>query len=491
MKKDDIVTIRIEDYTHEGLGIGRADQMAVFVKDTVIGDLIQAKLIKLKKTYAYGRLMDIIEPSPQRVDALCPQARPCGGCQLQMMAYSSQLAWKKEKVKNCLEKIGGFSETEITAVLLPIKGMDHPWHYRNKAQFPIGTDKEGRPMAGFYAGRTHSIIGQADCLLGADANRDILDILLSHMGRTGIKSYDEKTGTGLIRHCLIRCSAETLRGGIGEIMICLVTNGRKIPEKEELIERMRAVPGVVSIVQNINTSRSNVILGTETKLLWGKSFIEDSIGDIRYHISARSFYQVNPVQTRFMYDTVRSFADLSGYETVWDLYCGTGTIALYLAGSAGHVYGVEIIPEAIEDARENAGRNRIANATFFCGKAEEVLPAFYREHGTGADVMIVDPPRKGCDAHLLTAMSAMKPRRIVYVSCDPATLARDLKVLCAAGYAIQKIQPIDMFPQTIHVETVCLLSNTQRPKKESYITLDVEKEDYYRIKDSEKEQGKK
>ena len=489
VKKEEIVTIRIEDLTQDGLGIGRVEGMAVFVKDTVIGDLIRAKLIKLKKNYAYGRLLEILEASPDRVTPPCEAARPCGGCQLQMMSYEAQLRWKERKVRECLTRIGGFALSAGGIDFRPVKGMDTPWQYRNKAQFPIGTNREGRLAAGFYAGRTHSIIEQEQCLLGAPVNREILRILLSHMEKHQIAAYDEKTGTGLIRHCLIRCSAEALseqteKAVPGQIMICLITNGSRIPGEERLLKQLTAIPGVVSIVQNINTGRTNVILGENTRLLWGNPYIEDRIGSVTYRISARSFYQVNPVQTKTLYETALEFAGLTGQESVWDLYCGIGTISLFLARHARHVYGVEIVPEAIEDARKNAELNHLENTTFFTGKAEEVLPEWYRKNAKTADVIVTDPPRKGCEESVLETMVAMRPQRIVYVSCDPATLARDLKYLCAKGYDLKTVQPVDMFPQTVHVESCVLLKRVSNRKADSYVKLNVKMEDYYRNKDS-------
>ncbi len=459
MKKEDIVLLRIEDLSSDGLGIGHTSEgMAVFVKDTVIGDQVRAKIIKVKKHYAFGRLEEIVEASPERCKPRCPSARACGGCQIQMMDYEAQLKYKQKKVKDCLERIGGISDVTV----LPTIGMESPWRYRNKAQFPVGTGKNGKPIAGFYAARTHSIIEQRDCMLGVPENARILERVLQWMEQHHISAYDEKTGKGLIRHVMIRKGFAT-----GQIMVCIVANtsNGKLPHSESLIQTLtEAELGdpvnavITSIVLNCNTENTNVILGKRTLTLWGKDVIEDRIGDVRYEISARSFYQVNPEQTAKLYQTALDYADLRGQETVWDLYCGIGTISLFLAQKAGRVYGVEIVPEAIQDAKRNAELNGMTNAEFFVGKAEEVLPEKYRSEKICADVIVIDPPRAGCERPVLDTMIAMAPDRIVYVSCDPATLARDLGILRDGGYEIQKVQPVDQFGHSTHVETCVLLT---------------------------------
>ena len=449
MKKNDTIELIIEDISNEGLGIGHAEGMAVFVKDALIGDRILAGITAVKKNLAYARIAHMIEPGPGRRQAPCPQARRCGGCQIQEMDYAAQLAFKEKKVRGNLERIGGFRDLPME----PIIGMEEPWRYRNKAQFPVGTDREGNLIAGFYAGRTHYIIDHHDCLLVAPENREILETVLDHMRRYQIPAYDEQIGTGLVRHVMTRKGFST-----GQIMVCLVLNGEKIKNEEELAGRLTRIPGVCSVMVSVNRARTNVIMGKTVRCLGGEAYIEDRIGDVAYRISPLSFFQVNPVQTEKLYETALEFAGLTGTETVWDLYCGIGTISLFLAQRAAHVCGVEIIPEAIRDARENAARNGIENAQFFVGKAEEVLPEKYEKEGARADVIVVDPPRKGCDAALLETILQMEPERIVYVSCDSATLARDLKFLCAGGYALQRVRPCDMFPHTVHVETVVLMS---------------------------------
>ena len=473
MNKNDIVTVEITDIGVSGEGIGHVDGYTLFIKDAVIGDVVEAKVMKAKKNYGYARLMKVVTPSEYRVEAKCAFARRCGGCQIQEMSYDRQLVFKDQKIRGNLERIGGFTKEQIDAVMQPVVGMEHPFGYRNKAQFPFGTDKEGNPITGFYAGRTHDIIANTDCALGVEQNQEILEIILQYMRENKIKSYDEKTGKGLIRHALIRYGFKTK-----EIMVCLVINGKKLPKAERLIEKLIQIEGMTSITISPNTRKDNVIMGDSYEILWGQGYITDYIGNVKYQISPLSFYQVNPVQTEKLYGLALEYADLKGDETVWDLYCGIGTISLFLAQKAKQVYGVEIVPQAIEDAKENAKINAIDNAEFFVGKAEEVLPEYYaeyaREHNgetAHADVIVVDPPRKGCDETLLETIVKMQPEKVVYVSCDSATLARDLKYLCANGYEIKVCRGVDQFPQSVHVETVVLLSHK---KADSYIHIDVE-----------------
>ena len=536
-RKNDHVTVTIEDIGSEGEGIGRVEGFTLFVKDAVVGDTVEAKIVKSKKNYAYARMEKILKASPFRVEPLCPFHRQCGGCQIQALSYEKQLEFKNRKIRNNLIRIGGFDEALVDECMEPIIGMEEPWRYRNKAQYPVGTDREGNVITGFYAGRTHAIVANTDCLLGVEENKEILEIILDHMRRYKISAYDEVSGEGLVRHILIRKGFSS-----GEIMVCLVLNkkmtnmsyievasvdnndydnncrndrnGRHqlaayefIPEQGELLNRLEKVHGMTSVSVSINTEQSNVIMGKEIFTIWGEPVITDTIHmrdmtkegypmtgkELSFHISPLSFYQINPVQTEKLYSTALEFAGLTGKETVWDLYCGIGTISLFMAGSAKRVYGVEIVSQAVEDARENARRNGITNAKFFIGKAEEVLPEFYVKGGwMGADdrgredaesgvcagevlswqnvpmpgdsemlhpdVIVVDPPRKGCDEACLMTILKMQPKRIVYVSCDSATLARDLSVLCDGGYEVKRIKGVDMFSQSVHVETVCLLS---------------------------------
>lgn len=540
--KNQIVELWIEDIGTEGEGIGKVDGYTLFVKGAVAGDYIRARIIKVGKTYGYARIEGILTASKDRVTPVCDKAGRCGGCQLQQLSYEAQLAFKQNKVKNCLQRIGGIevedvSEKDIVVnaenvadgdaekmqkmddskpVMYPILGMKEPYYYRNKAQYPVGRNKEGRIVTGFYAGRTHSIIETETCAIQAPVNEVLLATVRTFMEEYNISAYDEETNKGLVRHILTRVGFVT-----GEIMVCLVINGTKLPRAQELVDRLqKAVEvwnqntkknsllyetyskdtkrvesisktnkqemGIVqkqeancalsakkdsenvdkqelllkSVCLNVNREKTNVILGDTVLPLFGETYITDYIGDISYRISPLSFYQVNPTQTKVLYDTALAFADLHGDEIVWDLYCGIGTISLFLAKQAKQVYGVEIIPQAIQDAKENAVRNNITNAEFFVGAAEDVLPAKYKESNGSmrADVIVVDPPRKGCDQTLLSTIVAMEPKRVVYVSCDPATLARDLKYLQENGYEVKKVQAVDQFPQGVHVETVVKLS---------------------------------
>ena len=466
-RKNDIVTLEIVDCGTDGEGIGKADGFTVFVKDAVIGDTVTAKIMKAKKNYGYGRLMEILKPSPYRVDPICPSARQCGGCQLQAVSYEEQKAFKEKKLRGHLERIGGFKELPME----PLIGMDEPYHYRNKAQFPVGRNKEGRIVTGFYAGRTHAIIENSDCALGIPQNKEVLDRVIAHMEKYNIAPYDEMTGKGLVRHIFVRYGFFT-----GELMVCLIINGQDLPHQKEMVEKLGEIPGMTSISLNINKKRNNVILGDKVKTIWGKEYITDKIGDISYEISPLSFFQVNPHQTWKLYSKALEYADLHGEETVWDLYCGIGTISLFLAQKAKFVRGVEIVSAAIEDARRNARLNKIDNVEFFVGKAEEVLPREYEKNGVYADVIVVDPPRKGCDEMLLKTILKMQPKRVVYVSCDSATLARDLRFLCDNGYELKKVCGVDQFPQTVHVETVVLLSQ-QKPDDTIEIDLDLDELD--------------
>lgn len=467
MEKNEIVTVEIVDMSSEGEGIGKVEGFPLFIKDTVIGDVAKVKVIKWKKSYGYGKLMEIVKPSDDRGEPRCPIARSCGGCQLQSLRYEKQLEFKQKKVWNNLKRIGGLnvvmvqeggvSETAASVPVYPTIGMEEPWRYRNKAQLPVGYDREGKLVAGFYAGRTHCIIAQEDCFIANEQNKEILDCVLSFMKEYGIAPYQEETHNGLVRHILIRVGYHT-----GEVMVCLVINGKSLPHSRKLVEALCRLSGMTSISLNVNRERTNVILGTEIINLYGEGYITDRIGDVSFQISPLSFFQVNPVQTEKLYRKALEYADLGGNETVWDLYCGIGTISLFLAQKAKRVRGVEIIPAAIEDARRNAELNGFTNTEFYVGKAEEVLPAVYEKEKCCAEVIVVDPPRKGCDEVLLETIVRMQPKRVVYVSCDSATLARDLKWLGEHGYETRCVQPVDMFPETGHVESVVLMSRVEK-----------------------------
>lgn len=472
-KKDDLVTLVIEDMGTEGEGIGKLDGFTFFVKDAVIGDKVEARIMKVKKGYAYARLIHIIVPSADRTEPKCQYHKQCGGCQIQALDYKKQVIFKANKVKNNLQRIGGFSAALLDNVMEPIIGMDAegqaPYHYRNKAQFPISVDKNGALVTGFYAGRTHTIIPNTDCALGVEENQRILETFLQYMKENKVTAYNEATGQGLVRHILIRKGFAT-----GELMLCIIINGDTLPHQNKLIAALSGIEGMTSISVNINKEQTNVIMGKECRVIWGSETISDVIGDIRFSISPLSFYQVNPVQTQKLYGLALEYANLTGNEIVCDLYCGIGTISLFMAKKAKKVYGIEIVEQAIEDARKNAERNHINNVEFYVGKAEEVLPKMHEEKGICADVICVDPPRKGCDKNCLSTMVKMAPQRIVYVSCDSATLARDLKYLCENGYRLERVCPVDMFPQTVHVET-CVLLTHKKPTSYIEVTMDYDK----------------
>ena len=490
MQKNELVKVKIEDIGVGGEGIGKVDGYTLFIKDAIIGDVVEAKVMKAKKNYGYARLMKVLSPSKDRIEkAVCPMARKCGGCQIQEMKYPAQLAFKESKVRGNLERIGEVPGELLDQIMHPIVGMDgegmQPFRYRNKAQFPIGTDKDGRVTAGFYAGRTHSIIGNTDCVLGVEVNEEILNCILDFMEEFEIPAYDEVKHKGLVRHVLLRYGFKT-----DEIMVCLVINGKTIPHCHDLVGRLRQIPGMTSITLSSNTAKTNVIMGDTIRLLWGQEFITDYIGEIKYQISPLSFYQVNPVQTEKLYGLALDYAGLTGNETVWDLYCGIGTISLFLAKKAKQVYGVEIIPQAIDDAKNNAKINNITNAEFYVGKAEEVLPEYYKEYEkthngetAHADVIVVDPPRKGCEESLLQTIVDMQPEKVVYVSCDSATLARDVKFLRAKGYELKDVTPVDQFPHTVHVETVVLLSKGEVDSKKIRVEFSLEDMDMSEFQD--------
>ena len=481
---------------------------AIFVKDAVPGDTIEVTVTKVTTRYAYGHLDRILEPSPSRVEPRCPIAKTCGGCQIQALDYAKQLAFKQKKVRENLIRIGSFAPEEIDAVLHPIVGMEEPWHYRNKEQVPVQQGKYG-PVTGFYASHSHTVIPMTDCLIGSPKNKQILETVLSWMQAYNVPAYDEETGKGLIRHILIRDGIYS-----GQVMVCVIANDYRLPFEKELVEALRCLEGVSSIVLNTNTERTNVITGRALRTLWGANDIVDTLhiheviqkqvnGDtytskdsniqngtvfkkteesVTFGISPLSFYQVNPRQTEKLYSLALTCAGLTGNETVWDLYCGVGTISLFMARHAKQVYGVEIIPEAIENARMNAERNGIENAKFYVGKAEEVLPDYVENlkaqgKDPQIDVICVDPPRKGCDDVCIRTMLEIAPKRIVYVSCDPATLARDLKKLTEGGYRLDYVQPVDQFAHTVHVETVCLLSKLSEVKNHISVKVDMNEMD--------------
>lgn len=445
--KNQVFEIEITGQTHEGLGVGRVDGMAVFVQGAIAGEKVVAKIIKVMKNYAVARIESFMERSPDRAEPFCPVYKRCGGCNLQHMTYERTLQFKRQVVIDNLERIGGLEGIQVE----PVIGMETPKRYRNKAQYPVGPGKNG-PIAGFFAPHSHEIIECEECAIQHPVSDMAKKTVLEFMKANNIPAYDETTHKGLIRHVVTKVGFATC-----EVMVIIVATRSDIPKKDRLISMLKKrIPGLESVVININDRPGNVILGTENKIIFGRDSIEDRLGDIVFEISPLSFYQVNPVQTRVLYEKAVEYAGLKGDETVFDLYCGIGTISLFAALKAKKVIGVESVPEAVKSAMRNAARNNISNSEFYCGDAEDVVPKLYSQ-GMTADVVIVDPPRKGCDEVLLKTLIDMAPQRIVYVSCNPSTLARDMKVLHGSGYEPQKVQPVDMFPWTSHVETITLL----------------------------------
>ncbi|MCI8306879.1 MAG: 23S rRNA (uracil(1939)-C(5))-methyltransferase RlmD, partial [Lachnospiraceae bacterium] len=468
--KNDIVTLTIDDIGTEGQGIGHIDGYALFVKDALPGDRIKAKITKVKKKYGYAHLLEVLTPSPDRVRARCVNASKCGGCQLQHYSYEKQLVYKQNKVRDCLIRVGGCEETLIDSVMEPIIRMDNPFNYRNKAQFPVGRAKDGGLSIGFYAGRTHSIIDCPECQIQFAVSNRVADIVRSWMTETKTEPYDEKSHTGLIRHILTRIGYRT-----GDVMVCLVATCSTVRGIDSLIDSLKMIEGLRSVCLNINEDRTNKILGSEIINIYGDNYIEDYIGNVKYRISPHSFYQVNPVQTEKLYTAALEYAGLTGNEVVWDLYCGIGTISLFLAANAKRVLGVEIVVQAIEDAKINAKANGITNAAFIACAAEDIAEylddsAEYDAYAS-PDVVVVDPPRKGCDAGLINTILEVLPEKIVYISCDPATLARDVRLLSEGGYQVERVRACDMFGMTVHVETVVMLSHK---KTDSIINVKVE-----------------
>ncbi|MER2071850.1 23S rRNA (uracil(1939)-C(5))-methyltransferase RlmD [Psychrobacillus sp. BL-248-WT-3] len=446
VNKNDQLTVYIEDLTHDGSGVAKVDGYPLFIHGGLPDEKAEVRVVKTLKNYGFAKLLHIVEPSPFRVEAPCPVFYECGGCQLQHINYEGQLKWKENMVRNVMQRLG-----KIDAPVLPVKGMNNPWEYRNKSQIPFGL-VDGKVIAGFYQAKSHRIADTPTCLIQSDEADRLMRAFKEKALELDLIPYNEDTKKGQLRHLVVRKGRAT-----GEVMVVLVTKHPKLSKKEAIIELIREVePKVTSIMQNINSKNTNVIFGDQTNLLWGKPTIEDLIGDVRFEISARSFYQVNPEQTEVLYQQALDYAQLAGDETVIDAYCGIGTISLFLAQKAKQVLGVEIVPQAIEDAKRNAELNDFTNTYFEAGPAEEVIPRWYKE-GKTADVLVVDPPRKGCDEALLTTIIEQRPKRVVYVSCNPATLARDLRILEDGGYKTQEIQPVDMFPQTTHCEVVTWL----------------------------------
>ena len=447
VQKNEYYDVKIESLTHDGLGVARVDGFPVFVANALVGEEINMKVTLVKKTYAFGRAVDYFVTSGERVKPECGIYKQCGGCQVQHLSYEGQLKMKHDTVVNHLKRIGHIEDANV----LPTIGMQNPSRYRNKTQVPFGY-ADGKVVAGFYQKRSHEIINMQSCLIQTDISDQIVETMRQLCQELEIAPYNESLNLGVLRHVIVRVGFKT-----EEIMVTLVTRTHEIPNSELLIQRLVSkYPKIKSIAQNVNPKVTNVIFGDETRMLYGESYIYDEMNGIRFAISPRSFYQVNPIQTETLYSKAVEYAQLSGNEIVFDAYCGIGTITLFLAQHAKQVYGVEIIPEAIEDAKMNARLNGFENTQFAVGKSEEIIPAWI-ENGIVPDVIVVDPPRKGCDRSLLDTMLEAAPDRIVYVSCDSSTLARDLRVLIDGGYKLEVVQPVDMFPQTAHIECVAKL----------------------------------
>ncbi|MBP7073587.1 MAG: 23S rRNA (uracil(1939)-C(5))-methyltransferase RlmD, partial [Clostridia bacterium] len=432
--------VDITGLSSEGLGVARIEGFTVFVEGALPKEQAEIKIVKVLKNYAFGKLLRTLKTAACRIEPSCGVVKRCGGCQLQHMSYEAQLQYKTQQVKDALERIGGLNGVAVHDTI----GMEDPWRYRNKAQFPVGMD--GDVMIGFYANRSHEIIDTPQCSIQDAVNDNVIQTVREFIKKYDISVYDENTGKGIIRHIVTRKGFKT-----GEVMVCIVINGDSLPCGKALVEMLRArTDGLKSVVVNINKKKTNVILGERNIVIFGEEAIYDYIGEFKFRISPLSFFQVNPVQTEVLYGKALEYADLKGDETVFDAYCGIGTISLFLSRKAKKVYGIEIVPQAINNAKENARLNGVKNVEFLVGESEIVIPELYRK-GIKADVIVVDPPRKGCDEKLLEVITEMSPEKVVYVSCNPATLARDLKYLSERGYEVREVQPVDMFPQTSHV----------------------------------------
>ncbi len=447
IRKNDTFTIDITGMTHEGQGVGRIENFTVFVDGAVEGETADIRIIKITKSYAAGKLIRLVKTAPARTRPFCGVYGRCGGCSLQHIDYEAQLKFKTGVVREAVKRIGKLEDVVVHETI----GMSRALNYRNKAQFPVGFSGDA-PVIGFYASRSHSIINSDICGIQDEKSDRIREVVRKFLIDNSVSVYDEVTGKGLVRHVMTRTGFKT-----GEVMVVVVINGSSLPSGQQLVDSLcREVPDIRSIILNINTKNTNVVLGERNKVLYGNDTITDYIGKFKFEISPLSFFQVNPVQTEVLYGKALEYAQLSGSETVFDLYCGIGTIALFLSEKSKKVYGVEVVEDAVRDAKRNARINNVENAEFIAGEAEVVVPGIYRQ-GVRADVVVVDPPRKGCDERLLETLVKMDPSRILYVSCNPSTLARDLNYLAANGYRAVEIQPVDMFPHTGHVETVVRL----------------------------------
>lgn len=444
VKKNETYKIEINGMTHEGQGVGRIDNFTVFVDGVIKGEEAEIKIIKVNKNYAVGKLLKLLKASPDRIEPVCGVYKRCGGCSLQHMSKEATLRFKTELVTESINRIGKLQDVKVNDII----GMEKPFNYRNKAQYPVGRLKDELKV-GFYAKKSHEIIDTRVCMIQHSMSDKAKLIVKEFLTKNNISVYDEATGKGLIRHVMTRTGFNT-----GEVMVVLVINGKSLPGQDQLVRLLiEEIPEIKSIVLNVNTANTNVILGPKNIVIYGEETITDFIGKFKFRISPLSFFQVNPVQTEVLYNKALEYAGLTGQETVFDLYCGIGTISLFLSEKAKKVYGVEVVEEAVRDAKENAKLNNVDNVEFFVGEAERIIPDMY-QRGIKADVVVVDPPRKGCDVALLETLVSMEPQRIVYVSCNPATLARDLGYLAEHGFKVLEVQPVDMFPWTSHVECV-------------------------------------
>lgn len=446
-----IYEVKIQSLGSSAEGVGRIDNFTVFVNGALPNETVKVKIIEIKKSYAVGKLLEVLEKSPDRVEPLCPIYEKCGGCQLQHMSYEGQLEVKRQQVKDAIERIGHQKNLPV----LPTLGAENPWNYRNKVAFPVGREK-GKTIVGCFAQGTHKIIDASDCLIQDKLNNEAINAVREVIDKLRIPVYDEDRHTGVIRHVVART------GKNGQLMVVLVTAKKELKDEKIIVNMLRKkLPQMVSLQQNVQTYKNNVILGRETKILWGKPTIKAELGKLSFNVSARSFFQVNTMQAEVLYDTAMEYAQLTGKETVIDAYCGTGTISLYLAQRAHKVYGVEIVSPAIADAKKNARENNLRNAEFIVGDCTEVMPRLYKQ-GVRPDVIVVDPPRAGCTPVVLETFANMKPQRIVYVSCNPATLARDIEILERLGYKAEKVQPVDMFSHSSHTESVALINRAEK-----------------------------
>lgn len=448
LKKNDIIELEISAMSSEGSGIGRTEEgIAVFVPMSAIGDKLLVRILKVKKTHAFGKIEEILVPSQDRVKPSCPVFRLCGGCVYSHISYEAEAQIKEKRVADAIKRIGG-----IETVINPIVGATTPCRYRNKAQIPVGLSSEGKTAMGFFSRHSHRIVDSMDCELQPEIFLVASKVLRSFIEEKNISVYNEETHKGLVRHLYLRQGEVS-----GEIMVCIVVNGDKLPFEDELVCRFcEALPQVKSIIINSNTEKTNVIVGSKFRTLYGKGYITDTLCNLEFKLSPQSFYQVNHNQAEKLYAIAREYAQLESSDVLMDLYCGTGTIGLSMAKDCRTLIGVEVVPEAIEDAKKNAKQNGITNARFICGDAAKAAAQLEGE-GVRPDVVILDPPRKGCDSQLIRTVSEMSPNRVVYVSCDPATLARDLKLFAELGYETAEVTPVDMFPRTSHVESVARL----------------------------------